>query len=429
MQTIFAVSPRPSTRLALRHVLARLGVPHEILCELAELQPKLRRKQPALLLLDARLAPLADAEHPILWLIDESSPRPAGDSLHLPQELEQLAARLPGRRAESAPLPEAVVPPADEPIALRPLERMPDRPRPHRSRAWAEVERQIAVLALHDLPVLIQGESGTGKELVARALHAEGPRAEQPFVAVHCGAIPADLLESELFGHERGAFTDAHRRRIGRFEAAGAGTILLDEIGEMPLALQSKLLRVLQERQLQRVGGDELVAVRARVLAATHRDLQRMARHGAFREDLLHRLLVGTIRLPPLRERPDDLELLAQWFLARLQLELGRTLQGIETSAWQQLQSHDWPGNVRELEHLLRRAALRCDGRIRQPDLDLQPLADEVGATLQRWLRERLQAQQPGAEALDELRTALEAAATKLGITPARPGTTPPRGA
>ena len=425
MQTVYAISPRPSTRLALRHVLARLGAPHEVLSDVRELAARLG-DEPALLLLDARLEPPAEAQrHSIVWLIDEASPRPGGDSLRLPQELEQLGARLSslsaGRIASTPGPQDETIAVSDEPIALHPLAREPDHPRPHRSRAWAELERQLKVLSRHDLPVLILGESGTGKELVARALHDESPRRSEPFVAVHCGAIPGDLLESELFGHERGAFTDAHRRHIGRFEAAGAGTILLDEIGEMPLGLQVKLLRVLQERVVQRIGGSEPVPVPARILAATHRDLALMVRRGSFREDLLHRLLVGSLHLPPLRERPEDLELLASLFLARLGQELGRALEGIEASAWQRLRAHDWPGNVRELEHLLRRAALRCDGRIRLQDLDLDAAEDETLAGLQRWLRRRLSSGQPGPEALGELEDALRSAAQKLGITPTRP--------
>ncbi len=232
------------------------------------------------------------------------------------------------------------------------------------SAAMAETKRQIERLAPHEIPVLITGESGTGKELVAQALHEQSPRASQPFVAIHCGAIPPDLLESELFGHEKGSFTDAHRSKPGKFELAGKGTILLDEIGEMPLELQAKLLRVLQEREMERVGGVRSIPVHARVLAATNRDLREQVAQGRFREDLRHRIDVARVHLPPLRDREDDVELLAAALASRYAREYSRTIRGFSDHARRQLNAHAWPGNVRELENVLRRAIVLSDSDV-----------------------------------------------------------------
>jgi two-component system response regulator HydG len=252
---------------------------------------------------------------------------------------------------------------------------------------------QIARLAPHDITVLITGESGTGKELVARALHAQSPRHDEPFEAIHCGAIPADLLESELFGHERGAFTDAHRTKIGRFEAAGAGTIFLDEIGEMPLALQVKLLRALQDKEIQRVGGLTPIPMGARIVAATHRDLRERVRQERFREDLLHRLLVARVDVPPLRTRVEDIDLLAGVFLGRFARRFGKPVEGIDCTAMERLRAYPWPGNVRELENLLQRAVVLCEGPVLgEKDLSDLPQrlhggdAGEASADPDRWL-------------------------------------------
>ncbi|KFN50651.1 nitrogen regulation protein NR(I) [Arenimonas composti] len=212
--------------------------------------------------------------------------------------------------------------------------------------------RAIGRLAQAPLSVLVTGETGTGKELVARALHRESPRARKPFVALNTAAIPAELLESELFGHEAGAFTGATRRHIGRFEQADGGTLFLDEIGDMPAALQTRLLRVLAEGEFFRVGGRELIRVDVRVIAATHQDLEAAVAAGRFRADLLHRLDVVRLRLPPLRERLDDVPLLAARFLARAARRLGLPGKQLDSAAVRRLQQHAWPGNVRELENL-----------------------------------------------------------------------------
>jgi DNA-binding NtrC family response regulator len=210
--------------------------------------------------------------------------------------------------------------------------------------------------------VLIRGESGTGKELAARALHSLGPRSRGPFVAVNCAGIPETLIESELFGHERGAFTDAVERRIGRFEAASGGTLFLDEVGELAPAMQPKLLRALQERRIERIGGNTPIEVDVRVIAATHRDLERDVAAGRFRADLFYRLHVVPIELPPLRERREDIRRLAQHFLERARAEAGRGPQRIERDALAALERYPWPGNVRELENAIERAVALAEG-------------------------------------------------------------------
>jgi two-component system nitrogen regulation response regulator GlnG len=228
---------------------------------------------------------------------------------------------------------------------------------------------QAARVARTRLPVLVTGESGTGKELLARALHDLGPVAAGPFVAVNCGALARELAESELFGHERGAFTGAGARKVGWFEEASGGTLVLDEVGELPLDLQPKLLRVLETGRLRRVGGQGEIAVNVRVVALTLRDLRRDAGRGLFRMDLYHRLAGCELRLPALRERPRDIALLAEHFLAELAPELGpRTL---DAEAMARLLAHDWPGNVRELRNSLRRAAALSESVIDKAALGL----------------------------------------------------------
>jgi DNA-binding NtrC family response regulator len=225
-----------------------------------------------------------------------------------------------------------------------------------------EVFKDIGRLAARPVSVLIRGETGTGKELVARALYQHSDRAEKPFVAINCAAIPETLLESELFGHERGAFTGAVERRIGRFEQAHGGTVFLDEIGDMSPGTQAKLLRVLQDRTIQRLGGREALTVDVRVIAATHRDLENAITSQKFREDLFYRLNVATICLPPLRERLEDLEPLVTYFLHRYGPELGQQRPAIDPEAIELLREHSWPGNVRELENVIRKVLLQAQG-------------------------------------------------------------------
>jgi DNA-binding NtrC family response regulator len=216
--------------------------------------------------------------------------------------------------------------------------------------------------------VLITGESGTGKELVARAIYQHGPRAKAPFLALNCAAIPETLLESELFGHEKGAFTGAERRRIGKFEQVSGGTLLLDEIGDMPPPTQAKVLRVLQEQAFERVGGSETIRTDVRLIAATHRDLKAWSVEGKFRPDLYYRLGVFAIHLPPLRERGEDLALLVQFYLRRVSRELGREVGEVAPEALERLRGYSWPGNVRELQSVLKQALLRAHGPVLLPD-------------------------------------------------------------
>lgn len=221
-----------------------------------------------------------------------------------------------------------------------------------------ELFKLMGLLTTNDMTALITGESGVGKELVARGIHQHGRNSQEPFVAVNCAAIPENLLESELFGHEKGAFTGAEGRRIGRFESAGKGTLFLDEIGELSLSLQSKLLRVLQERRFERIGSSAHLTLHARLIAATNRNLETEVAEKRFREDLYHRLNVITLCVPPLRQRREDIELLARHFMERSAEELNKPLRGIEPAVIQRLIAYPWPGNVRELEHVIKRSVL-----------------------------------------------------------------------
>ena len=237
-----------------------------------------------------------------------------------------------------------------------------------RSPAMLEVYKEIGRVAEGAVTVLIYGESGTGKELVARAIYQHSQRADKPFLAVNCAALSESLLESELFGHEKGAFTGADRRRIGKFEQCNGGTIFLDEIGDMSPAVQSKVLRLVQEQTYERVGGTETIGTDVRIIAATNRDLAKMVQEGAFRLDLFHRLNDYCINLPPLRERGDDIVLLCEHFLTHFGKSLGKQVQGIATDTMRMLQEYPWPGNVRELQTSLKKTVLKANGSILIPD-------------------------------------------------------------
>ncbi|MCW5890305.1 MAG: sigma 54-interacting transcriptional regulator [bacterium] len=213
-----------------------------------------------------------------------------------------------------------------------------------------------------DATVLVTGETGTGKELIARAIRSRSQRAAGPFVSINCAATPAALIASELFGHERGAFTGALQRRLGRFELAHGGTLFLDEVGELPLEMQIALLRVLQEREFERVGGSQPIRTDVRIIAATNRDLGAAIAAGAFRSDLYYRLNVFPIEMPPLRERREDVRALAAFFLERYAQRAGKTIRGIEPLSLQRLEAYPWPGNVRELENVIERSVILCDG-------------------------------------------------------------------
>ncbi len=232
------------------------------------------------------------------------------------------------------------------------------------SEAMQRVFKAIGRVAPQDVTVLIQGESGTGKELVARAIYQHSKRASGPFLAVNCAAIPETLLESEFFGHEKGSFTGADSRRIGKFEQCTGGTIFLDEIGDMPALLQSKILRLLQEQKFERVGGNQTISTDVRIIAATNRNLDDLVREQKFREDLLYRLKGFLICLPPLREREGDLRLLIEHFLARYSQRMGKKVMRLDPAAMRALESYDWPGNVRELESILKQALINATGTV-----------------------------------------------------------------
>jgi two-component system response regulator AtoC len=243
-----------------------------------------------------------------------------------------------------------------------------------KSAPMMEIFKTISKIADYKTTVLISGESGVGKELVARAIHRRSSRRDKPFVAINCGAIPENLLESELFGHKKGAFTDATSDRRGLFEEAHGGTLLLDEIGELPLALQVKLLRVLQEETIRRLGEVKDVKVDVRIVAATHRDLQAEVKAGRFREDLFYRLNVLPIAIPPLRDRKEDITLLVDHFIARNNARLGTSIRGLDAEARKALVDYAWPGNVRELENTIERAMVLAEG----DQLHVQDLPERV---------------------------------------------------
>ena len=304
-----------------------------------DLIPRIRRVRPELRVV------VMSAQSTLMTAV-KATQRGAFEYLPKPFDLKELLAVV--GRALAAPPP---VPPPGEPV-----EKDEKLPLIGRSVAMQEIYRSIARLTTADLTVMVTGESGTGKELVARALHDYGRRRAAPFVAINMAAIPRELIESELFGHERGAFTGAHNRNQGRFEQAAGGTLFLDEIGDMPHEAQTRLLRVLQEGEFTTVGGRQPIKANVRIVAATHRDLRQAIRAGLFREDLFYRLNVVPIRLPPLRERTEDIPVLTRHFLDKAR-EMGLAAKSLDDGALARLRSYHWPGNVRELENLMRRLA------------------------------------------------------------------------
>ena len=304
-----------------------------------DLIPRIKRLRP-----DLRVIVMS-AQSTLMTAV-KATQRGAFEYMPKPFDLTELLSVV--GRALAAPAPEMAPPPVTEPEEKLPLI--------GRSAAMQEIYRTIARLTTADLTVMINGESGTGKELVARALHDYGRRRSGPFVAINMAAIPRELIESELFGHERGAFTGATSRNQGRFEQAHGGTLFLDEIGDMPQEAQTRLLRVLQEGEFTTVGGRTPIRANVRIIAATHRDLRAAIRQGAFREDLFYRLNVVPIRLPPLRERSEDIPDLARHFLDRARAE-GLPQKSLDAGATGVLRAHRWHGNVRELENVMRRMA------------------------------------------------------------------------
>src|SRR4051812_43347012 len=342
---------------------------------------RVAERAPDVVLLDLRLPDLSglevyqqirrlDARIPVIFVTMakaadaaiEAMKQGAYDSLFKPLDLHQLR-RVVGEALEVAQrMREPAV------IAETPPEPDVEGAIVGSCPAMREGYKAIGRVAAQEVPVLITGESGTGKELVARAIYQHGPRARGPFLALNCAAIPESLLESELFGHEKGAFTGADRRRIGKFEQCSGGSLFLDEIGDMPLASQAKLLRVLQEQAFERVGGSETVRTDVRLIAATHRDLKAWSDEGKFRPDLYYRLGVFAIHLPPLRERGEDLPLLVQFHLRRSSRELGRQVREVAPDALARLRGYSWPGNVRELQSVLKQALLRAHGPVLLPE-------------------------------------------------------------
>jgi two-component system nitrogen regulation response regulator GlnG len=307
-----------------------------------DLVPRIRRVRPELRVV------VMSAQSTLMTAV-KAAQRGAFEYLPKPFDLKDLLAVV--ARALATPAL-----PAEPRAAPAPRDADEKLPLIGRGAAMQEIYRVIARLTTTDLTVMINGESGTGKELVARALHDYGRRRAGPFVAINMAAIPRELIESELFGHERGAFTGALTRNQGRFEQASGGTLFLDEVGDMPIEAQTRLLRVLQEGEFTTVGGRQAIRANVRIVAATHRDLRQAIRTGQFREDLFYRLAVVPIRLPPLRERMEDIEDLARHFLDRAQAD-GLPGKLLDLSAIEALRQHRWPGNVRELENLMRRLA------------------------------------------------------------------------
>ncbi|ALM51629.1 sigma-54 interaction domain-containing protein [Halomonas huangheensis] len=283
--------------------------------------------------------------------------------------------------------------------------------------AMWDLFKTIRKVAAVDAPVFISGESGTGKELTAQAIHERSSRSYLPFHAINCGALPEHLIQSELFGHEKGAFTGASQRKIGRFEAADGGTLFLDEIGDLPLDLQVNLLRFLETRSIQRVGGLEDIPVDVRVLAATHVNLERAVEEGRFREDLFHRLNVLHIRVPALREHTEDIEILARFFFERFANEKASCLKGFSREALTVMQRYHWPGNVRELINRVRRAMVMCENRLIQPeDLGIERRGPNRHQVTLEEVREAAEREALLA-ALGRNRYRVNAAATELGVS------------
>jgi two-component system nitrogen regulation response regulator GlnG len=335
---------------------------------------RVRAEPPDVILLDLRLPDQSglevyqqirglDARIPVIFITTgkmadaaiEAMKQGAYDYLFKPLDLHQLRRvvdqALDVVRMMRAPAVLAATPPEDVEGAI--IGGCP---------AMREVYKAIGRVAAQDVPVLITGESGTGKELVARAIYQHGARARAPFLPLNCAAIPETLLESELFGHEKGAFTGADRRRIGKFEQCHGGTLFLDEIGDMPLASQAKMLRLLQGQAFERLGGNEPVQSDVRLIAATHRDLKAWSEEGKFRPDLYYRLNTFTIHLPPLRERGGDLLPLVRHYLRRFSRDLGREVREVAPEALERLRRHSWPGNIRELQSVLKQALLQASG-------------------------------------------------------------------
>lgn len=393
---IWIVDDDEAIRFVLKRALGKKGYAIKSFEDVASVRSALEKSSPEALITDIRL-PDEDG----LGIIDDLERR----KITIPviamtafADLEQAVSAYRKGVFEYLPKPfdlEQVISVVDRAVAADTGQAAePDRQDGNRllgeSQAMQDVFRTIGRLSRSDISVLITGETGSGKEVVARVLHDNSPRSGGPFVAINTAAIPAELLESELFGHEKGAFTGAHSRRVGRFEEAAGGTLFLDEIGDMPLALQTRLLRVLAEGDYYRVGGRDLLRAKARVIAATHQDLARKVADGLFREDLYHRLNVIHIGIPPLRERTEDVGILARRFLAQVAAELGLEEKRLRPETVSALENYHWPGNVRQLVNVCRQVCVMAPGdQVFPEDLPAEILspADSSRQTEDDWLR------------------------------------------
>src|ERR1700681_2293131 len=359
MNAVWVVDDDRSIRWVLEKALAREGIAHKSFASVYEVTQALQHGEPQVLVTDIRMP--GESGLVLLGKLKESHPTVRVIIMTAYSDLDSAVAAFQGGAFEYLPKPfdidhalalirrASAEVPAPSPVAASAMatpEMLGQAP------AMQEVFRAIGRLSQSHVTVLITGESGTGKELVAHALHRHSPRAAGPFVAINTAAIPKDLLESELFGHERGAFTGAQSLRRGRFEQAEGGTLFLDEIGDMPADLQVRLLRVLSDGQFYRVGGHQPIKVNVRVIAATHQELEARVKQGLFREDLYHRLNVIRLRLPPIRERREDIAMLARHFLSKSAHDLGVEGKRLTDAALQFFASQDWPGNVRQLENV-----------------------------------------------------------------------------
>ncbi len=405
---VWVVDDDPSMRWVLEKALEKAGFHVQGFADPGELLDALERFRPDVVISDIRMPGMdgiellgrvhgVDPELPVIIITAHSDLDSAvkaynvGAFEYLPKPFDvHEAVELVNRALASrtAPSEEA---PAVEPSRVGIIGQAP---------AMQEVFRAIGRLSRSNISVLITGESGTGKELVARALHQHSPRADKPFIALNMAAIPRELMEAELFGHEKGAFTGAQARRVGRFEQAEGGTLFLDEIGDMPAEAQTRLLRVLADGQFYRVGGVSTIRADVRIIAATHQDLERLVEEGRFREDLFHRLNVIRINIPPLRERREDIPLLMEYYLHQVARELETEPKEVQADAMERLQQFAWPGNVRQLENLARWLTVMASGReIHARDLPPEFLgvgespaekpAADWRSLLEHWVRER----------------------------------------
>jgi two-component system nitrogen regulation response regulator GlnG len=371
MSKLLVVDDEPTIRHSFRKVLSDNTTVVVTAGTLAEARSVYADEKPDVILLDLQLPDGSgldffeeirrhDPKRPVIFITAqgttdtaiEAMKHGAFDYLMKPIDLDRLQLLLP-QAFEAARMMQV-------PTEL-PSDVSPDRIL-GRSPVIQEMCKTIGRIAAQDVNVLIVGESGTGKELVARALYHHSNRSDKPFLAINCAAVPENLVESELFGHEQGAFTGAHRQRIGKFEQCDGGTLLLDEIGDMPLPVQAKMLRLLQEQQFERVGGNKSIATHVRVIAATNKNLESLIHEGKFRNDLYYRLKVVSIRVPALRERREDIPELAHHFLFQYAREVNRAIRGFTPDAIDQLQGYDWPGNVRELQGVIKSAVLATGG-------------------------------------------------------------------